>query len=266
MDIKAAFFRWEFKTLAAVARYLGIRPDSRAFKAATAGWKDERAAIEAPALGKTLAVLSDERAAEKLRDLYVDALATYYRLWDIICEASKSFSGWKEPHKTPWASQAVAAAVIETSKAMERLMPAIRGLENLRVVQNIFDDLTDGKTDIVQASLALAKLGVALPRPVEIMLSRHKPDESPPDDGEYITDAMILERRAKILAQIETERTDFVQQRKEEVRLLKAETADSFKVQKEIETEHTHKSLIHRHNPKGAPNERWQIVCRATGS
>jgi len=130
-----------------------------------------------------------------------------------------------------------AAAAGELSRTMAQILPAIRGLESLKTVHRIFDDLGNGKIDVVKAAFELAKLGVAMPEPIKILLSKHKADELPPDDGEVITDEMIMQRRAEIMRQIETERAVFVPARKEEVIELKKELSgsDSFKIQQDLE-------------------------------
>jgi hypothetical protein len=154
---------------------------------------------------------------------------------DLVTDsANNAILRWKKRDETPWHTQMGAAAALDLARAMERILPAIKGLENLQGIHKIFDDLSAGG-DIVTAALELAKLGVAMPKPVEILLTKHKPDEVPPDDGTVVTDEEIMRRRAELLEQIQNERIEFVPARRRMVAKLKAETADSFQAQADIE-------------------------------
>ncbi len=218
----------KFKSLAAVAAHVGTTVDSRGFKQATAGWAKERRELKPAVSTRTAEQLAESGATAVVRDLYAEALAAHYKLLDLVIDsAENAMFRWKKKDDTQWHTQMGAVAALDLARAMEKIIPAIRGLENLKAIHKIFDDLSAGG-DIVAAALELAKLGVTLPKPVEILLTKHKPEEVPPDDGMIVTDEEIMRRRAELLAGIETERTDFVKQRKKQVAQLKAETADSF--------------------------------------
>lgn len=234
-QLKRDYLSWRYATLREVAVAIGWNYMGTGFKEATAGWRAERAKLPRPSLPATLEALARERAVQKARDLYADALAAHYKLMDLVTDSAiNAGSRWKKKDDTQWHTQMGASAAIELARAMEKILPAIKGLENLQGVHKIFDDLGAGG-DIVAAALELAKLGVTLPKPVEILLSKHKPDEAPPDDGMLVTDEEIMRRRAELLAEIRTERVEFVAERKRVVAKLKAETADSFKTQMEID-------------------------------
>jgi hypothetical protein len=223
-----AYVKGRFASLSDVARHLGLRPDHKGFREAVKGWRHERRAL-APAIStRTAEQLSKDGATAAVRDLYADALVAHYHLLDIILDSAEHCGErWKKRDETQWHTQMGAAAALDLARAMEKIIPAIRGLENLKAIHKIFDNLSAGG-DIVTAALELAKLGVTLPRPIEILLTRHKPEEAPPDDGMLVTDEEIMRRRAELLEQIQGERTDFVAERKRVVAELKAGLKDSF--------------------------------------
>ncbi len=239
--IRDAFFRWEFQSLADVARHIGRRPDDRIFKRATAGWAELRNETEKAAFPLTVDALAKERAVQKVQDLYAQILAAHYRLADFVTGiADKCEDKLTDDvvFKTPWHTQMAIQTAIDLHKAMEKIVPAIKGLESLKAVHQVFDDLADGKIDVVRAAFDLAKLGVVMPKPIEILLTKHKADELPPEEGDWIvTDEAIMRRRAELLAEIETERVEFVNERKRIVAELKSKTADSFKAQRESDDE-----------------------------
>lgn len=234
-QLKQDYLSWRYATIREVAVAIGWNYMGTGFREATAGWRAERAKLPRPGLPATLDALARERAVQKARDLYADALSAHYKLLDLVTDSAENAKGrWKKCDDTQWHTQMGAAAAIELAKAMEKILPAIKGLENLQGIHKIFDDLSAGG-DIVTAALELAKLGVAMPKPVEILLTKHKPEEVPPDDGMIVTDEEIMKRRAELLAEIRTERVEFVAERKRVVAELKSETADSFKAQREID-------------------------------
>jgi hypothetical protein len=232
--IKKDYMEWRYATLAEVAADVGVHYNNSDFKTLTAGWKSQRSKLPKPDLPACLDALAKERAVQKAQDIYADALEIQYCMMDLLKKTSKCRGVWGEPDKSPWHSQMAIQVAIDMQKALEKIMPAIKGLENLQAVHVIFDELSAGG-DIVKAAFELAKLGVTMPKPIEIMLTKHKPDDAPPDDGQLITDEAIMARRAELLAEIQTERVEFVRERKKLVATLKAETTDSFKAQKEVE-------------------------------
>jgi hypothetical protein len=221
---------WKFKSLVEVARYVGQNPNSKSFAKKVAGWHKERGKVEIASNSKMLNVLAKKRVVQKIQDLYAQILAAHYQLADFVTgmvEKCQDKMTDDLVFKSPWHLQMSAQAAIDLQKAMEKIVPAIKGLEGLKAVHQIFDDLADNRIDIVRAAFDLAKLGVALPKPIEILLTKHKAEELPPDDGEYITDEIILKRRAELLTEIETERVEFVRERRKVVEQLKQETARS---------------------------------------
>jgi hypothetical protein len=236
-DLHDAYVQGKFASLSDVARHLGLRPDHRGFREAAKGWRDERRALAPAVSTRTVEQLAHAGAVARVRDLYAEALVAYYSLLDLVTDSAlNAKERWKDRDKTPWHTQMAAQAAMDLAKAMAQLLPAIKGLENLRLIHEIFDNLSAGG-DIVKAALELAKLGVSLPKPVEILLAKHKTEEVSPDDGTVVTDEEIMRRRAEMLAEIQRERTEFVPERKKIVAELKAATADSFRAQREIETE-----------------------------
>ena len=83
-EIQEAYFRWEFKTLSDVARYIGRRPSDKRFRDATAGWKELRDQAESKALPQTLDALAKGRAVQKAQDFYADILAANFSLLTIL--------------------------------------------------------------------------------------------------------------------------------------------------------------------------------------
>ena len=155
--LQADYLAWRFASLAEVARNVGMHWRSKEFREATAGWKAARDAVEKPALPKTIEMLAQERAAQKVRDIYVEALVIHYRMMDLLEKTSKCRDAWKEPDKTPWHSQMAVAVAIDMQRAIEKILPAIRGLENLQAVHRIFDRLQGGEIDITEAAIDFCK-------------------------------------------------------------------------------------------------------------
>ena len=231
--VREAYLTFKCKSLNDVARRLGVRKDHRGFREAVRGWAKERKALQPAVAVKTAEEISAAGGIQKVRDLNASALAALYRLAALLAEVSRSWKVWAADIRTPWHAQMAAQAAIDLSKAMDKILPAIKGLEGLKKVNRIFSDLSENRIDVVRAALDLAILGVALPKPIEIMLSKHRPEELPPDSGDEITQEQIMARRAEMLAEIETEREDFVRERKQLVARLRDETSgsDSFAAQ-----------------------------------
>ena len=74
------------------------------------------------------------------------------------------------------------------------------------------------------------KLGMKIPKALEIMLQKGVGDEPLPDEGEEITTERIMARRKQLLDDIDLQRTEFVTARTKESEELKKEMAgkDSF--------------------------------------
>ncbi|MFH1984796.1 MAG: hypothetical protein ABIL58_23390 [Pseudomonadota bacterium] len=231
--IKESYLSWKFASLAEVARHVGLHWSAKEFRAATAGWKTTRDAAEKPSMVVAVDQLAKERGAQRVRDIYAEALVIHYRMMDILEKTSKCRNEWKAPDASPWHSQMAVTMVIDMTKALERILPAIRGLESLGCVHEIFDRVIDGTKDVTTAALELAKLGIAMPKPIEIMLSKQKVEETPPPAGDEITTEKIMQRRLEILAEIDTERVEFVRERKRLVAELKTENRGSFEVERD---------------------------------
>lgn len=236
--IRDAYLAWKFASLAEVSRYVGMHHRSKAFRNATAGWKAARDAAERPGLPITIEALAKQRAADKARGLCAEILAIHYNLLDLLGEVSKGYKKWEDAHKSPWFSREAVRFVIDMQTALEKLLPNVQGLQKLKQVQQIFQGLKAGGMDINQAAIEFAMLGVDMPKPLEIMLTNYQPEDEPLNDGEEITDEMIMKRRARLMMEIEEERTGFVTERKQVVAEMKKEMAgsDSFAAQAALQT------------------------------
>jgi hypothetical protein len=231
-ELHDAYVCGKFRSLSAVAARVGTTVDARGFKEATQGWAKERRELAPAVQTKTAEQLTKAGAIATVRDIYAEALVAHYHLLDIILDSAEHCRDrWTDPDKSPWHTQMGAQAALDLAKAMEKILPAIKGLENLKAIHKIFDNLSAGG-DIVTAALDLARLGVAMPKPIEILLTRHKAEEAPPDDGMIVTDEEIMKRREELLAAIQGERVEFVPERKRMVTKLKAEIRDSFQPEK----------------------------------
>jgi hypothetical protein len=222
--IKAGFMKNEYKNLSVLARAYGINPNNYKFRKRTKGWLKERLAISTKTSIKTIQNLIETRAADKARDMYTEILAAQWRLMDALAIAAESVSMWKTID-TPYAAGAVATYALNMQSVFEKIMPNLQGLVKMEEMRNIFDGLADNTMDIEQAALGFVKLGIQMPEPLKMMLQKHKPEEVPPDDGDEISEEQILAKREKMLQEIETERIDFVTERKRDVAKIKKELA-----------------------------------------
>ena len=220
VTLKAEFMSGAYKSKAAFAREMGLNPRSYAFEKNTVGWSDEKKEMDREITGKTIENLIEERAADKARDMYAEALTTQWLLFDLLKDVTKSKKAWKAIGSVYTANEA-ANFVINMQKAFEAIMPNIQGLEKMAEIRAIFDGLSDESMEIDQAAIEFMKLGVKLPEPMRVMLQKKPVEEEAPEDGEEITEEMILARREQMLLEIQVERTEFVAQRKKEVKQIK---------------------------------------------
>jgi len=226
------FMAFEIPSLAALAKSLNLRKDHKGFRAATKNWHRERKALKPAAQSVAVEQMAKTGGKALARDICAEFLKASYLLADTVLDAVEGCKRWKERDKSQWHTDMAATAVLSLLKAMERLLPVIRGFENMQGINKIFDEIDAGKIGIVSGALALARLGVTLPRPIEILLQKHQADELPPDSGQEISDEMIMARRAQLLAEINNEKTEFVPMRKKMVAEMKAEIADPFLAEK----------------------------------
>ncbi len=218
--MRAEFMGGDFPSLSAFARSKGISPTSTSFRKMTAGWLKEKNKVGAILSTKIQDKLIDGQVAEKFQDIYAKALifqAQLFELWGRLAHTSTTWAA----AKTPSQGLETARFLSEMQKTFERLIPNIKGLEKLSDVNAVFDQLQQEKIDVPQAAIEITKMGVRLPKPMEIMLSRHQPAEPEPDDADMISDDAIIARRQELLAEIEQERVDVVADRKKYVADLK---------------------------------------------
>jgi hypothetical protein len=239
--LKVEFMKGEHKTLSALARAYGMKPESGEFRRNTKDWRKEKAAVIAESNKKTIQTLVEDRAADKARDLYAEMLVTQWKLMDILNHvaedvdkgyaAEEKEDGWTiPPPKSAAESKDISIFLLNMQKVIEKVMPNIQGLEKMSDMRSIFDGLGDGTMDIEEAAIGFVRLGVQMPEPLKMMLQKHQPEEATPDDGDEITEAEILARRQEMMIEIETERVEFVSERKKAVVQIKKEMAhvDSF--------------------------------------
>ena len=224
-ELKAEFLAGPYTSISEFARACGLNESSHHFRKKTEGWRDEKAKIEQKINKRVAQQLSEDKTAEKVCNIYADALIIQLELFELLESLARSHRNWK-PIKS--SSDALAAAKFSTEiqTAIERIVPNIRGLHKMSQVNAVLGQLSDGKIDIAQASIKLTILGVKLPRALELLLSKHQPEEIPPDDDDYIDEAKILERRRTILLEIENERETLVPDRKKFVNDLKKQMKD----------------------------------------
>lgn len=234
--LKTQFMLGKFSTISDLARHCGLHPSSSFFRKKTAGWADERAKIEQTANQVAADLLAESQAMAKIRTVHVDALAAHLQLFELMGQLSAQSKDWS--YDTPVKGLMGAKFVSEMQDTFTKILPAIQGLHQLASVNGVFDRLSAGEIDPTKASLELLKMGVVLPRPLEIMLSRHIPDDAIEDDSAQIDEARILERRRTMLLEIEEEksrlipeRTAFVNKLKEERKSLDSFTAEAKEIQ-----------------------------------
>ena len=222
--LKTEFMKGEHKSLSALARSFGINPGSYQFRKKTEGWLKERLAISKKISEKTIQILTESQAADKARNMYAEILAFQWRIMDALKVAANSVPDWKKID-SPYTAGAVAEFALTMQTVFEKIMPNIKSLEKMADMDRIFKGLSNGSMNIEQAAIKFVKLGVQMPEPLKIMLQKHQPEETLPDDSEEISETEILDRRQKMLQEIQVERTDFVAERRREVKQLKAEMA-----------------------------------------
>jgi len=202
-----------YSSLSDFARKYGLNPQGYYFRKKTKTWNKDREEVLKKANKKVVSILANKEAADKVRDWHADILKMHWELFDALQYASEASSGWKDKAKTPSTAREVVGFVIDMQKAIEKIMPNIKGLENVADIAKVFDGLSDGSMDIETAAIEFLHMGVALPEPLKIMLQKHHQEEPTQEDGDEITEADILARRREMMMAIETERTEFVHER-----------------------------------------------------
>ena len=226
--LKTDYMLGNYSSLSDFARTHGIAPKSESFRKKTATWKDEKEKIGSIFEAKIREALLDGQVAEKYRSIHAHAFRVHLALFDLWQEVGEAAATWGAP-ETPEAGIKIAMFISRMQKAVADLLPSIHGLGQLSEINAIFDQLSEGKIDIAQVSIELMKLGIQLPRALEILLTKHVPMEPEPDEGDWITEQKILEKRREMrLAEIEHERTHFVAERTEYVNGLKREMKGSW--------------------------------------
>ena len=218
--LKTEFTTGNFPSLSAFARSKGISPTSAYFRRMTAGWRKDRDNLQIISEAKTQEKLVDGKAAEKYQDIYTHALVIQIQLFELLQYLAHSTSTWG-PITGPADALEGAKFIHEMQRVLEKILPGIRGLQMLHEVNHLFDQLAEEKIDITKAAIEFMRLGINLPKPMEIMLARHQPAEPEPDDADLITDEQILARRQELMAEIEQERVEVVADRQKYVADLK---------------------------------------------
>ena len=199
--LKTEFIAGDYASATEFGRKHGMNPNAHGFKKATRGWRAEKARMRHVFDSKTRDMLIDEQVAERYQDIYAKALIFHLQLFELLESLAKSSANW-EPIQGPAEALEAAKFVSEMQRAIERILPAIRGLEKLAEVNRLFDQLANEKIDITRAAIEFMRLGINLPRPMEIMLSKQQPTEPEPNDGDLISDDTILARRQELLSEI----------------------------------------------------------------
>jgi hypothetical protein len=234
-SMKAAFLSGSWRTVSEFGRTIGVKPRSAQFLSMTAGWTAQKKQLRKQVTTRTAELLVETRAAEKVRDLFLEFKVLQWQFFDGIKMAADSIKKWK-PLETPFSSLTAATFFKTSQEVLEKLVPSLRGLEKLEVVNDIFTRLGAGKIDVAESAIEFAVLGVQLPDVVKIMLTRNIGEEVQNDGGELVSNETILERRRQREAEIEKQRVEFVPKRTKEVNELKEELKDidSFEKQKKL--------------------------------
>ena len=92
---------------------------------------------------------------------------------------------------------------------------------------NILKGVATGEMSVREAALRYNQEGFALPKAVEIMLSKEPPAEPEEETGHFPTDEELEARYQKAMAATDLEVSQFLPERRTEVEELKAELSDS---------------------------------------
>ena len=223
--LKTQFLTGDYRSLSEFARAHGIAPKSESFRNKSATWKSEKEKIGRKTEEKIREQLLDEKTADFCANLNANLLQAQLSLFDYFIRLAENAKNFPEPTTAAEAKEA-ASFIMEMQRAIERMIPNIIGLHAVVEVNKIFDELSEEKISIAKAAIELTKLGVNLPRALEIMLSKYAPLEPEPDEGDLIDDEKILARRREMrLAEIEEERESFVADRRKYVDELKKKFA-----------------------------------------
>ncbi len=233
--LKAEFVAGPYKSVSDFCRQRKIKP-SGYFRTKTKGWTAEKKKIQSHTELKTVENMIADNAAEATRDLYSTVLSIQFQLFELLKMVAQSHTRWKEV-KSPYTAREAANFVIDMERAIERIVPAIRGLEKMSEVNKIFDRLADGTMDVTKASFKLLMLGVKVPKALELMLAKHQIEEPELDDNDVISDEAILAKREQLLKAVEKERIELVAERTKYVSDLKKKMKgkDSFVAQAKVE-------------------------------
>ncbi|MFZ7112451.1 MAG: hypothetical protein ACOWYE_12270 [Desulfatiglandales bacterium] len=224
-SLKAEFMAGPYNSVSEFCSIRGLKPNTY-FRKKTKGWRKNKKKILAATDGKTLEKLIENRATEKMRDLYADTLTIQLKLFDILTTIAHSVSNWKKID-SPSTAREAAKFVLDMLRSFEEILPNIRGLEKMLEINRVFDQLADGKIEFARAAIELTSLGIKLPRVLEIILARYRLQEPPVGDSQIITDEMIMARRQELLEEIHIERDEFAADRKRVAAELKQDMARS---------------------------------------
>ena len=238
--LRLEFLHGNWKTLSAFARDKGIKPSSSHFRKKSKTWLREKKILGKKVDQAVVKNLTKKRAEQKTRDVYDQIRALEWNLLDAADFISDSISDWA-PIKSVSGCYYAALCIKEMHAVLKEIGPFLQELEHAFQVSKVFDNLDAGKIDIDQATIQFMKLGIKVPKIMQIMLSKGI-DRVVEDNGEMISQEKIVAYRKEHLALIEAQRRDFVPLRVREVAELKAELSDrdSFAAQKAIENRKNH--------------------------
>ena len=237
--LKVEFMRGQWDTIAGFIKAKNIRMTSHIRKT-TNGWIQAKEAFRA----RAAEIAADKLLNDCAEDLIIDTQKSIRGIYLGMLQGIKTMSDGLKNLKVEEVCTAeeiyfTARGIKALCEAAEKIEPRINAMERMAEFSSIMGNLESGAVTIDSAILRFIRLGIRVPRAMEIMLSRPA-EEIPPDDAEIISVEKIMENRKEIYARLEQQRLEFVPQRMEEVRELKNELADkdSFAAQKLEDGDH----------------------------
>lgn len=236
VGMRREFMIGPWHTVAEYARYKGLNEKATQLRKKMGGWKSEKAMLGRRANEIVEKTLSDDQAALKVRKIYDEIRGIYWKIIDGATSAADAIKAW-QPLNSPYSCSTAAQFFKILHETLKDMAPTIQGLENLTVINDIFNRLKTGKIDVAESAVEFTMLGVQLPDVIKIMLAKGIGEDVPEDGGELVTNEKIMEKRMALLAEVENQRIEFVEVRTREVNELKEELKDidSFEKQKEVD-------------------------------
>ena len=231
--LRLEFLDGPWGTLAAFAREKGIKPSSNWFREKTKGWHREKKLMLQKVHEETAKALVQECIDQRVRGVYEHVQVIVWKLLEASQKLADGIERWKTP-KSPTTAYYGALFIKELHAALKDMAPFIQGMERMDEVNRIFGSLGKGELNVYEATIELMKIGVEIPKALQIMLTKGPGEERPPEEGELLTEEKILARRNEMMQRINQQRIEWVPARAQEVADLKGEMAgrDSFAKQK----------------------------------